>query len=613
MREMMALCMLASTCPFTPSSQDVEDERYSSATTELPGASGPLQSSRRTYLLVHLPEGPRCVELCEGATLTVGRGATCDIVINDVSVSRQHAEFARENGLVRVRDLGSRNGTFARGMKLSGPYILAQGDVISFGCMTASLLFEPPREAGRLGIASYEQLLARTAEEIARAAGAPNKLSLALVRSEGESEGQAEVVAKLRARLRSVDVIAPNGDELLLLLFPGQDASESKVAIERALASLGQFRVGLAAFPEAASSAEALLSRVYAALRATSADARVVIAEREHGHDSAEHEVVVHNAAMRELYALVARVARTPATVLVLGETGTGKELVARSLHAQSPRKNGPFCAINCATIPANLIESTLFGHERGAFTGADKVRKGLLEHAEGGTVFLDEVGDLPPAAQAALLRVLEERTITRVGAVHEIAVDVRVVAATHRDLEHMVMEGTFRADLYHRLNTLTLSLPALRERRDEIAPLVRVFLRELCREWGRAPATFTPEALAVLEAHHWPGNVRELRNVVERALILSTGPELGVEVLPESLAARRGTSSQMATTMAPASPEPIMRDADFPKGDEERILEALRRTGGNQTKAAELLGMPRRTLVYKLKRYGIKKSFERE
>jgi DNA-binding NtrC family response regulator len=300
----------------------------------------------------------------------------------------------------------------------------------------------------------------------------------------------------------------------------------------------------------------------------------------------------------------------------VFGETGTGKELIARALHAQSPRHAGPFCAINCATIPATLIVRTLFGLVRGAFRGAPQQKKGLFAQAHGGTVFLDEVGELPAPAQAALLRVVEERVITRVGAVREQSVDVRVVAATHRDLERMVQEGTFRADLYHRLNTLTLALPPLRERRDEIAPLAQVFLRELCREWGRGGAAFTPAAVAALEAHHWPGNVRELRNVIERALILSSSDELGVDLLPESLGPRRNVAGAVTAqpgVISQPPPAPARDESPAEQDEQARILEALRQTGGNQTRAAELLGMPRRTFVYKLRRYGIKKSFDRD
>jgi two-component system response regulator AtoC len=609
---------LASARPFPQARSNVDTKRPSppeegsrastrASTTELPSLDGPLHSSRRTYLLVHLPEGPHCVEIVEGGSVTVGRGSTADLVIDDAGVSRMHVRFARGSGLVRVNDLGSRNGTFVRGQRLSAPYLLAQGDVVSFGRFTASLVFEPPPGAGRLGVASYEQLLARATEEIERARSGPHKLCLALLGPDFPSEGQAELAAKLRSKLRPVDVIASLGEEALLVLLPGADASEGRSLLDRALLMLGEFRIGIAGFPEAAASAEALMSQAHAAYREAHDDQRVVFARREHDRDAADHEVVVQNPRMREVYALVARVARTPATALVFGETGTGKELIARALHAQSPRHAGPFCAINCATIPATLIESTLFGHEKGAFTGAQQQKKGLFEQAHGGTVFLDEVGELPPPAQAALLRVLEERMITRVGAVKEISVDVRVVAATHRDLEQMVADGSFRADLYHRLNTLSLSLPPLRERRDEIAPLARVFLRELCREWGRSDAELAPETVAALEAHSWPGNVRELRNVIERALILSSSDRLGPELLPESLASRvtspPARDSGDVATLAGVSPE----------GEQERILEALRKTGGNQTRAAELLGMPRRTFVYKLRRYGIKKSFDRE
>jgi transcriptional regulator of acetoin/glycerol metabolism len=293
--------------------------------------------------MVHLPDGPRCVEIAEGGSITVGRGSTADVVVDDVGVSRNHVRFSREGGLVRVIDLESRNGTFARGARIEAPFLLAQGDVISFGSVTASLVFEPPPQAGRLGIASYEQLLARATEEINRSSSAPHKLSLCLLRAEHTSESQAELIAKLRARLRAVDAIASHGDDALLVLLPGADASEALSLVERAVAGLGTFRVGIAGFPAAAATAEALMSQAHTACRAARPDRRFVIAEAEHDRDAEDHEVVVRNPAMRSVYALVAKVARTPATVLVLGETGTGKELIARALHTESPRRNGQF------------------------------------------------------------------------------------------------------------------------------------------------------------------------------------------------------------------------------------------------------------------------------
>jgi DNA-binding NtrC family response regulator len=325
--------------------------------------------------------------------------------------------------------------------------------------------------------------------------------------------------------------------------------------------------------------------------------------------------VVVKNPAMKEVMATVKRLAHSTIAVLIHGETGTGKEVVARANHDGGPRKKQTLRCINCAAIPGMLIESVLFGHEQGAYTGADKSARGIFEQADGGTVLLDEIGELAASAQAALLRVLETKKVTRVGGEKEIEVDVRVIAATHRDLEGMAAAGRFREDLLYRLNTVTLRIPPLRERVDEIRPLAERFLKEARRQAGTAVRTIDPRALAALEAYAWPGNVRELRNVIERAVVLAEGQA----ILPDDLTDRvRGGSRALA------SPEPPDEPAEQP-GDEpgdykehvrryeaELILRALHKHNGNQTEAARALNLPLRTLVHKIQTYGIKKKFDR-
>ncbi len=321
---------------------------------------------------------------------------------------------------------------------------------------------------------------------------------------------------------------------------------------------------------------------------------------------------VVASPAMVRLYATVDRVASSQLSVLICGETGTGKEVIARAIHERSPRVSGPMRSINCGALPGTLIESTLFGHERGAFTGAERRRAGVFEEADGGTVLLDEVGELSGPAQAALLRVLETRKVQRVGSTQEIPVDVRVLAATHRDLQAMCEAGTFRVDLMYRLNSVTLTVPPLRERREEILPLVDAFVELANAANHRTVRGPTPMAMERLVAYPWPGNVRELRNVVERAVVVSTGTWFDVDDLPASV---RDEESQDATpAMAFRQTEIDAADAlqrgmqvldlkarvlDF----EERLIRgALVQAAENQTRAAELLGMPRRTLVYRLR-----------
>ena len=290
---------------------------------------------------------------------------------------------------------------------------------------------------------------------------------------------------------------------------------------------------------------------------------------------------------LQKVHEIARRVAPRNISLLILGETGTGKEVLAREIHRLSKR-SGPLVAVNTASLPESLIESELFGHERGAFSGALVAKAGLIESADGGTLFLDEIGELPLPLQAKLLRVLEERSVRRVGENRERRVDLRVIAATHRDLQALVAEKRFRADLLFRLNGVTLTLPPLRERRGEIAQLCQHLLTVISPD---EPHTLTAAALRALSAHDWPGNVRELRHVLERALALSDGAQIDVVELPEAL---------QREPKEPVSTEGGVR-ATVKDFERERILEALEKTGGNRTKAAELLGLPRRTLVYKL------------
>jgi two-component system response regulator AtoC len=290
-------------------------------------------------------------------------------------------------------------------------------------------------------------------------------------------------------------------------------------------------------------------------------------------------------------------------TVLIHGETGSGKELMARFLHSKSARSGGPFIELNCSAIPENLLESELYGHEKGAFTDAKFFKKGLFELADGGTLLLDEIGEMAPALQAKLLRVLETRTFRRVGGRADITVDVRVVAATHRDLKKMVADGQFREDLYFRLNVVPVQVPPLRERTADIAVLAEYFVQRFCRELGRPAVTLHPAALATMKAYAWPGNVRELKNVIERVVLL----EADDEILPEHLPAEM-TRGGAGAAGAAAGAEPFPAGQVRPLAEIEKmaIEHALRECDGNKTRAATLLGMSRQTLRTKLKEYAL-------
>ena len=324
--------------------------------------------------------------------------------------------------------------------------------------------------------------------------------------------------------------------------------------------------------------------------------ADVLRKKRDFGMDA----LIGESPAMRKVKDLLRRVAATPdTTVLLLGETGSGKDLAARAIHYESARAPHPFMNITCTAMPETLIESELFGHEKGAFTDASRRKAGLFELAHGGTVFLDEIGDMPQGLQARLLRVLEEKSFRPVGATADIRVDCRLIAATHRNLPQRAKEGLFREDLYYRLNTIPIVLPPLRERPADISVLARHFLTRFNVQMGGDLREFTPEALEKLSRYPWPGNIRELRNVIERAVFLAAASELG----PEELLLGPASSQESSRGLCTLPPEGC-RLADV----ERSLLEqALQRTGGNQTQAAELLGLTRDQVRYKLEKHGLK------
>jgi two-component system NtrC family response regulator len=311
---------------------------------------------------------------------------------------------------------------------------------------------------------------------------------------------------------------------------------------------------------------------------------------------SIEH-IIAESPRMREIVEMIKRVAPTETTVLVLGESGTGKELVARAIHNHSPRGKGAFVAVNCAAIPENLLESELFGHVRGAFTGAIRDRIGKFEAADGGTIFLDEIGEMRPDLQVKILRVLEERSLERVGDNRPIRVDVRVLAATNKDLAKAIQAGEFREDLYYRLNVVPLDIPPLRERREDIRPLIQYFLRAM----GAGPRlTIAPDAFRAMETYPWPGNVRELENALERALIFAKGDLISFADLPETIRAPR---VREAATLPVELPEAGL---SLEGVERELILRALEKHDWNQSRAARYLGITRHTLLYRMEKHGI-------
>lgn len=312
-------------------------------------------------------------------------------------------------------------------------------------------------------------------------------------------------------------------------------------------------------------------------------------------------KVIIGNSKkMKEVLEIVNRVAKSNATILVTGESGTGKELIANAIHYNSDRENKPYVRVNCGAIPESLLESELFGHEKGAFTGAVNRKPGRFERADGGTIFLDEVGELSTATQVKLLRVLQEKEIERVGGTEVIKVDVRVIAATNRDLKKMVEEGSFRDDLYYRLNVIPIELPPLRERKEDIPALIEYFIHKYCREMGREKIGISEDALERIVQYSWKGNIRELENVVERLVILSQGNMIYKEDLPKEILIQNDEASEFILPKEGINLEEVEKSL---------IQQALKKTDYNQTKAAKLLGITRHTLIYRMEKYDIKEN----
>lgn len=312
--------------------------------------------------------------------------------------------------------------------------------------------------------------------------------------------------------------------------------------------------------------------------------------------------ILTNSPAMMDICKDTAKIALSQASVLISGESGTGKELIARAIHYNSCRANGPFIKINCAALPESLLESELFGHEKGAFTGAQTLRQGLFERAHQGTLLLDEIGEMPLILQAKLLRILQEREFERIGGHQIIKVDIRIIAATNRDLQTMVQEGLFREDLFYRLNVIHLTLPPLRERREDIALLANHFLQKFSSENQRDIIEIDSAALSIISAWHWPGNIRELSNVIERAVVMSTGAVIFTEDLPAQFRHSISTTAEMK----PAQTGERNLKEEIKREEKRIILEVLEQQEGNRTRTALMLGISRRALMYKLQEYDI-------
>lgn len=563
----------------------------------------------RAALLLYYRDGVKVAPLAIGNRVVVGRASPADVVISDPSLSRQHAAFTWMNEGVKVDDLGSTNGTYVRGERIES-VMVGPGASLTLGSITVAVNLSAVNVALLDGIEGYESFYARLNDEVRRARSFRRGLALLMVRALGHADDAhvSRWVVRIRAELRPVDHVTLYGPNRALILLTESEGDRA-FSVARGLLDPPRLNeptlvCGVAAHGR---DADQLIDTARALSRQARPDRKVVV---EGGQEpNRDARPLFASASMGALRNMVERVASARMPVLIVGETGSGKEVVSQAIHERSGR-NGPLRSVNCGAIPETIIESVLFGHEKGAYTGAERTTPGVFEQASGGTLFLDEVGELSGAAQAALLRVLETHRVVRVGGAEEIEVDVRVLAATHRDLDAMVREGSFRQDLLYRLNTVKLEVPPLRERPDDIAPLTDRFLTEASRENGGAVTEINAEARALLSAYQWPGNVRELRNVVERAVVLCQGGTVSADDLPEVLRGPREVTPETHPPPAPNDP-----NADFKervrKYETGLILDALRKSNGNQTQAAKMLKMPLRTLVHKIKAYGIKKRFD--
>lgn len=556
--------------------------------TVIPGTVTPASTSDTLSVLVLSPTFLATYALPDSGEVTIGRSQSNGVYVDDRLVSRRHAVLSVAPGLT-IRDLGSSNGTRMHG-ELLAPNVardLAVGDVVMVG--TAALLVQRnvpvvfPRRFW-----SHEEFEVRIKEECEGAALLGGRFALAFLEVDRDAP-DVGVRRALAATLRTNDVVGAWGPSTYALLFVDVDQEMARALLARITAELTKHEVvassQMAHWPEDGRSPEELFAKVQSV-------------SKDHGPALAiTGGRVVVDAGTQELFRVAERIAAGDISVLIVGETGVGKEVMAEEIHRRSRRSAKPFLRLNCGALSETLLDSELFGHERGAFTSAVGAKPGLLESADGGVVLLDEIGEMPMSLQVKLLRVLEEKEVRRVGAVKSRPLDVRFIAATNRNLKKQAARGLFREDLYYRLAGATLEIPPLRDRPDDIEPLARTFLHHASKHLD-VPATISPQAIAQLRAYRWPGNIRELRHVIERALLLAGDGPITTAHLPVVKDDEEARNEETGRT-----PIPVVVGDD---ADREHVVEVLVACGGNQSRAAKELGMSRGALIRRLERWGI-------
>ncbi|XYH99722.1 sigma 54-interacting transcriptional regulator [Sorangium sp. So ce1128] len=573
-----------------------------------------------SYLLVVQGSSSSILPLPRSGVVLLGRGPKADVRLRNTAASREHAKVVLLDGRAQLVDLGSRNGTLLNGVRVDGARPLGSGDVVSIG--DAVVVMRCARPAKSRQILDLGELRRRIEGEIERSLRHDRPATVMAVQL-GAAAARGAIAGALERELAVTDFAGFEADDRLLVLLPEADAAAAGHMAQRLIDAVQAVatapKVGVATAPADGCDADTLIASARAAADvAPTFGAAATAAEAVTTLEIGGQRTVLADAAMVRVFDLVRRLAATDLPVLVTGETGAGKESAARALHEWSPRAKRPLVTLNCAAVPESLVESELFGYERGAFSGAAAAKPGLLEHASGGTVFLDEIGDLSASAQAKILRAIETRKILRLGDVREREVDIRLVAATHKDLQAEVKAGRFRQDLYYRLGAATVILPPLRERPREILALSRAFLADACARAGREEMTLSTEATELLTSYAWPGNVRELKNVIDYIAATVGARIIERAHLPAPLAppgAPRLESAPPAPPAATPAPAADVPGRTFRPLAEEvrelertRIAEALAAAGGVQTRAAEALHVPLRTFVLKMNRYGLAK-----
>lgn len=587
------------------------------------GKAIPASPERAAYVLVFEGDVAYRLDFPKAGTVIAGRAPDATLRLDQSGASRHHARFDVQQDGVWLSDMESRNGTRCNGELVRTARLLSPGDIVDIA--GATLIFQQQAtDPGLRTLLSLSQLRLRLEEELDRAVRYHRSLVLLAVElGEGNpAPKRGEIVECLAGLLRSMDSAAWHAHQTLFLLCPELSPSEGENLAQRMqsrLASLSPaIAVRLAACPRDGTTVQTLFA---ACAQPEPRDAKSPSGPEPSAPPSSvrrigKFQVIVADAAMRRLYGLLERLAASELPILLQGETGTGKELAAAAVHHFSKRKERSFITLNCAAIPENLVESELFGHERGAFSGAVQSKLGQFEAAHGGTLFLDEIGELALPIQAKLLRVLETRRLQRVGDVKERACDVRVVAASHRDLQAEVAAGRFRQDLFFRLAAARVYLPPLRDRGAEIPILARSFLRAACEKLGRPEIEIAPTCLHLLSTYAWPGNIRELRNVMDFAAASSEEDVLlPYHVLPQlqlsQAAAPAGSQMPAAPISEPGSAQPPRHsfrpiEEELRALERQRMIEALEASHGVHVRAAALISMPIRTFTGKLKTYQI-------